>query len=234
MRTRSPRRFVHRAMFHSRRHFLGACSGVLTLFSGTGHAADEWMSTHPEEWTPADIQTILNRSSWVKGVYPELSPAWLHSLEKGGKRIVAADGIRDKRILTEFTVLVRWESGLPIRLARKSADLPAHYLLSVSQIPLAFITSMAGGAQPKDREALAQQMLQASSLQRAGKDPIPADHVAWTESDFEPRLTISFPRGDQPLEASDGAVTFSSQMGYLLLRASFPLRKMVYRGKLEL
>jgi len=234
MRTRSPRRFVHRAMFHSRRHFLGACSGVLTLFSGTGHAADEWMSTHPEEWTPADIQAILNRSSWVKGVYPELSPAWLHSLEKGGKRIVAAEGIRDKRTLTEFTVLVRWESGLPVRLARKSANLPEHYVLSVSRIPLDFIAAMAGTGQPKDREALGRQMLQTSSLQWGSIAPIPADQAAWTESDFEPRITISFPRGAQPPKASDRAVTFASQIGYLLLRVSFPLRKMIYRGKLEL
>jgi hypothetical protein len=221
-------------MFDSRRRFLCACSGALTLFSGTGHTADEWMSTHPEEWTPADIQAILNRSSWVKGVYPELSPAWLHSREKGGKRIVAAEGIRDKRTLTEFTVLVRWESGLPVRLARKSADFPAHNVLSISRIPLAFMAAMAGGAQPKDREALCRQMLETSSLQWGGKAAIPAEHAAWTEADFEPRVVISFPRGAQPLEASDGAVTFASQMGYLLLRVSFPLRKMVYRGKLEL
>jgi hypothetical protein len=221
-------------MFDSRRSFLCACSGVLTLFSGTGHTAGEWMSTHPEEWTPADIQAILNRSPWVKGVYPELSPAWLRSLEKRGKRIVAAEGIRDKRTLTEFTVLVRWESGLPVRLARKSADVPAHYVLSVSRIPLAFMAAMAGGAQPKDKEALSRQMLLTSSLQWGGEAPIPADHAAWTESEFEPRVVISFPRGAQPLAAPGGTVTFTSQMGLLLIRASFPLRKMVYRDKLEL
>src|ERR1039457_1074345 len=113
-------------MFDTRRHFLCACSGVLTLFSGTGHAADEWMSTHPEEWTPADIQAVLNRSSWVKGVYPELSPAWLHSREKGGKRIAAAEGIRDKRTLTEFTVLVGWGGGAaPTPAAGERARPPA-------------------------------------------------------------------------------------------------------------
>ena len=180
-----------------------------------------------------DIQAILNRSPWVKGVYPELSSAWLHSLEKGGKRIVAAEGIRDKRTLTEFTVTVRWESGLPVRLARKSADLPAHYVLSASRIPLAFMAAMAG-AQVKDRETLVRQMEQTSSLQWGREPPIPADHAAWTESDFEPRVVISFPRGGRPPAPSDGAVTFASQMGFLLLRASFPLRKMVYRGKLEL
>lgn len=225
-------------MLDTRRRFLCACSGVLTLFPTTGRAADSWMSTHPEEWTPEDVQAILNRSSWVRGVNPELSPAWLRSLEKSGKRVAVAEGVRDKRTLTEFTVLVRWESGLPVRLARKSTSAPeyaaAHYVLSVSRMPITFMAAMVGGAQAKDRLALAQQMLQSSSLQWGGKIPIPADRAEWAESDFEPRVIISFPQGSQPLESSDGVVTFVSQMGFLLLRASFPLRKMVYRGKLEL
>ncbi len=229
---------VHHAMLDTRRRFLCACSGVLTLFPTTGHAADAWMGTDPAQWVPADIQAILNRSSWVKGVNPELSPAWLRSLEKSGKRVAAAEGVRDKRTLTEFTVVVRWESGLPVRLARKSTPVPAyaaaHYVLSVSRMPIAFMAAMVGGAQAKDRLALAQQMLQSSSLQWGGKAPIPADHAEWTESDFEPRIMISFPQGRQPLESSDEVVTFVSQMGFLLLRASFPLKKMVYRGKLEL
>jgi hypothetical protein len=230
--------FVHHAMLDTRRRFLCACSGVLTLFPCTGHAADSWMGTDPAQWVPADIQAILHRSSWVKGVNPELSPTWLRSLEKSGKRVGAAEGVRDKRTLTEFTVVVRWESGLPVRLARKGTPVPeyaaAHYVLSVSRMPFAFMAAMVGGAQAKDRPALAQQMLQSSSLQWGGKAPIPADHAEWTESDFEPRIMISFPQGSQPLESSDGVVTFVSQMGFLLLRASFPLRKMVYRGKLEL
>ena len=225
-------------MLDSRRRFLCACSGVLTLFPTTGHAADAWMGTDPAQWVPADILAILNRSSWVKGVNPELSPAWLRSVEKSGKRVAAAEGVRDKRTLTEFTVLVRWESGLPVRLARKTTSVPeyaaAHYVLSVSRMPIAFMAAMVGGAQAKDRLALAQQMLQSSSLQWGGKTPVPADRAEWAESDFEPRVMISFPQGSQPLESSDGVVTFASQMGFLLLRASFPLKKMVYRGKLEL
>src|ERR1035441_2090968 len=177
-------------MFDSRRRFLCACSGVLTLFPGMGRAADSWMSTHPEEWTPEDVQAILNRSSWVKGVNPELSPAWLRSLEKSGKRVAVAEGVRDKRTLTEFTVLVRWESGLPVRLARKSTSAPEY--------------------------AAAHYVLRASSLQGGGKIPIPADRAEWAESDFEPRVMISFPQGSQPLESSDGVVTFVSQMGFLL------------------
>jgi hypothetical protein len=225
-------------MLDSRRRFLCACTGVLTLFPTTGHAADAWMGTDPAQWVPADILAILNRSSWVKGVNPELSPAWLRSVEKSGKRVAAAEGVRDKRTLTEFTVLVRWESGLPVRLARKSTLVPeyaaAHYVLSVSRMPIALMAAMAGGEQAKDRLALAKQMLQSSSLQCGGKTPVPADRAEWAESDFEPRVMISFPQGSQPLESSDGVVTFVSQMGFLLLRVSFPLRKMVYRGKLEL
>jgi hypothetical protein len=225
-------------MLDTRRRFLCACSGALTLLPIKGHAAEAWMEKNPTEWEPADIQAILSRSSWVKGVNPELSPAWLRSVEKSGKRVAAAEGVRDKRTLTEFTVVVRWESGLPVRLARKTTSVPeyaaAHYVLSVSRMPIAFMAAMAGGEQAKDRLALAKQMLQSSSLQWGGKTPVPADRAEWAESDFEPRVMISFPQGSQPLQSSDGVVTFVSQTGFLLLRASFPLKKMVYRGKLEL
>jgi hypothetical protein len=225
-------------MLDTRRRFLCACSGVLTLFPTTGHAADAWMEKNPEEWDPEDVQAILSRSSWVKGVNPELSPDWLRSIEKSGKPVTGAEGIRDKRILTEYRALVRWESGLPVRLARKIAKVPqyaeAHYVLSVSRMPMAFMAAMEGGAQAKDRGTIARQMLESSSLQREGKAPIPADYTEWTESDFETRIMIAFPRDRLPVEPSDGVVTFVSQMGFLLLRVSFPLRRMVYRGQLEL
>src|ERR1035438_7178256 len=106
-------------MLDSRRRFLSACSGAFTLFPIAGYAAEEWVRKNPAEWDPQDIQTILTKSSWVKSVSPELSPVWLRANQKSGKPVPAAEGIRDKRILTEFSVLVRWESGLPVRLARR-------------------------------------------------------------------------------------------------------------------
>ena len=225
-------------MFDSRRRFLRACAGACVLLPATGHAGDAWTQIDPSQWTPADTQTILERSPWVKGVNPELSPDWLRSLEKNTKLVPSAEGIRDKRILSELTVIVRWESGLPVRLARHSGTEPAyvpdHFVLSVSRVPTSFMAAMAGDSQSKDKALLAQQMLKSSSLTLGAKPPIPAEDAEWALSDFESRLMLSFPQGRQTVESSDGVATFACQMGFLLLRASFPLRRMIYRGKLAL
>jgi hypothetical protein len=229
-------------MTDTRRRFLGACAGVLTLSPGEGRAAEEWMRKDIAQWDPADVQAVLTKSSWVKGVNPELSPVWLRANEKSGKRVAAAEGIRDKRVLTEFNLLIRWESGLPVRLARKGVPLPeftaGHYALSVSRIPTSFIAATLGGPQagnaPPDNAKIARQMLQSSSLQTEGKAPFAADHAEWIESDFEPRILIAFPQAQQPFQSQDRVVTFVSQAGPLMLRAAFPLGKMVFHGKLEL
>jgi hypothetical protein len=105
-------------------------------------------------------------------------------------------------------------------------------------VPVSFITATAGrakaGSEVIDNNTIARGLLESSSLLAEGRDPLRADHAEWTESDFEPRIVIAFPRTRWPLESQDRMVTFTGQTGPLMLRVSFPLRKMVYRGKLEL
>jgi hypothetical protein len=45
---------------------------------------------------------------------------------------------------------------------------------------------------------------------------------------------ISFSPGEHPIRIEDGEVALVSQLGTLVLHAAFPLKEMVYRGKLEL
>jgi hypothetical protein len=228
-------------MFGSRRHFLLAASGVLSLLPATSRAAEGWMDKKPAEWDSDDIQTILTRSAWAKVVNPELTPASIRAGGKG-KRVTAAEGLRDKRTLTDFKVLVCWESGLPVRLARKanppSSDVAPHYVLSMSRMPIAFMSALVGGGkagkESADKAEIASQILKTSSIQREGKNPISADHTEWIDSEFEPRVVITFPQDRQTIEFSDRTVTFTAQIGSLVVRALFPLKDMVYRGNLEL
>ena len=228
-------------MFGSRRHFLLASTSVLVCLP-SGLDADTWMDKKPAEWDSEDIQTILSRSAWAKVTSPELTPSSLRSSEKKGKRVAAAEGLRDKRTLTDFKVLVCWESGLPVRLARKanspSGDAAPHYVLSMSRMPIAFMAALVGGGkagkESADKIEIANQILKTSSLQREGKNPIPADHAEWIDAEFEPRVVISFPQDRQTIEFSDRTVTFTAQIGTLVVRALFTLKDMVYRGNLEL
>ncbi len=228
-------------MFGSRRDFLLASTGVL-VYLPPGRAADTWMDKKPAEWDSDDIQTILSRSGWARVTSPELTPSSLRAGKKKGKRVAAAEGLSDKRTLTDFKVLICWESGLPVRLARKN-NAPAtvsapHYVLSMSRMPIAFMSALVGGGkagkEAADKQEIASQILKTSSLQREGKNPIHADSAEWVEGQFEPRVVISFPQDRQTIEFSDRTVTFTTQIGTLVIRALFPLKDMFYRGNLEL
>jgi hypothetical protein len=148
-------------------------------------------------------------------------------------------------VATEFRAVVRWESGLPVRLARKTASLPdkgvGQYMLSVSRLPLEFIEQSSGNGTIHrdqgaglDKTALAERVAKSSSLQRSGKDAIPANHAEWVESDFSPRVVIFFPLSEKPIQPEDREVDLVSQIGALVVRARFSLKEMVYRDRLEL
>jgi len=222
-----------------------ASSGVLAFFPPTGLAAIGWVDKKPTEWNPSDIQTILNRSPWTREAGLEFTPDAIDAGGgKTGRRATAVEGLRDKRTLTGFKVLVRWESGLPIRQARRptspASNDTAHYVLSISRVPMAFLAALSPGGQARPdatngpNEEDVARIAQFSSIQRDGQDPIPADHADWSASDFESRIMISFSKGRQPIELPDREVIFVSRIGDLIVRAPFILKEMVYRGELEL
>lgn len=227
----------------ARRRFLYASPFVFAAFSRTALADVKWAEKNPPEWSPRDIQKILNDSAWAKEVFLEVAPTAFAG-EKG-KKDPAADGIRDKRLLAGIKVMVRWESGLPIRLARKTAP-PSEagsprYTLSIVRLPIPLVAALSAGGQGRRPESqgttqadVASQMVGVSFLERDGKKPLAASDAVWVHSDFESRIEVSFSEIRQPIELADGAVTFKSQAGPLLVRARFPLEPMVYRGKLEL
>jgi hypothetical protein len=47
-------------------------------------------------------------------------------------------------------------------------------------------------------------------------------------------MMFLFPKGSQPIEASDKEVTFVTQMGPLGVKAKFALKDMMVKGQLEL
>ena len=212
----------------------------MVLFPRFGHASATWEDRNPWEWTPDDIQTVLNHSAWVREVSLEINPPVETPGRPRPKNSRPSHGLP-----TEFKAVVRWESGLPVRLARKTASLPdkgvGQYIVSISRLPLEFIEQSSGsgtihhdGGAGLDTSALAGRVAQSSSLRRDGKDPIPATHAEWVESDFSPRVVIFFPLTEKPILPEDHEVSVVSQIGALAVRAKFSLKEMVYRERLEL
>jgi hypothetical protein len=218
-------------MFCTRRSFLTS-SGLLPLLPSAALPAEAWLEKHPEQWTSQDVDKILNHSGWVREVMLAYMPS-------------AAPGSHKVETPSEFTSQVRWESALPIRLARKFIPGPAafpdkSYALSINNLPVAFLADSLGGVtgrlgQDDDRakQAIAAQLTQFAVLQRDGQESIRAARADWISADFKDSILVTFPAGKHPIQLSDRDVSFFSQIGVFVVRTTFSLRRMTYRGRLE-
>jgi len=191
-------------------------------------AAERWIGRKPLEWSPDDIQTVLNHSAWARQSPLGFDATGPKKSKEGGTW------------LSHFTLLVRWESGLPVRLARRAATLtdpaPDQYVLSVSRLPLRFIAEVSGQkeGEAETRVRVASELAKSTVIERPGKPSIHAVSAEWIDPGFSPRLSIAFPPHETPIGLADWEAIVVGHMGNLLFRANFPLKPMVYRGKLEL
>jgi hypothetical protein len=225
--------------FHTRRHFLGA-AGLLAGLSARAMADDSWTTAHPDEWTPHEIDTVLNHSPWVHEVVLGVPVSALARGRGKAGPIEQAAGVP-----SEFAALVRWESALPVRLARRLTAAPdggqTRYLLSISRLPLGFLGEALGrdpdrapSGEDQNRARVAAAALRTAVLQRTGKPPIRAAGTSWAEDAFSPRLLIEFRPGGELIQLADLTVTLVTQIDTVLLRAVFVPKKMRFRGRLEL
>jgi hypothetical protein len=224
-------------MIQTRRSFLSA-SGLLAVFQRSAFPAGPWSDKHPDEWTADDVDKVLNHSEWVHAVTLTYLPS--AARDKPNRRGEGRDTSSD------FTCQVRWESGLPIRLARRFTPGPTvthddSYVLTINNLPVAFLADSVGNisgrlGQNEDRvkDNITAELREYSLLQPEGKEPIHAVRADWVNGDFKSSVMVTFPASEHPIQLSDGQVIFSSQIDVFRLTAAFSLKRMTYRGKLEL
>jgi hypothetical protein len=109
-------------------------------------------------------------------------------------------------------------------------------VISVSRLPLPFLSAVLGltAEQAAARREIAAELAKSTVIERPGKDSIRAATAEWVESDFSPRVSIGFLTNERPIDVSEVEVAVAGRIGNLRFRANFPLKPMVYRGKLEL
>jgi hypothetical protein len=213
-----------------------AIPGLPLLLSRPAGAARPWLGRKPAEWTPADIQAILNESAWVRQV-----PL---GMERPASATSRGEGPQGTAPLN-YTIVVRWESGLPVRLARRNAALPekysGRYVLSVGRLPLGFIAGLSGKRPARGgldeaatRAEVVAQIGKTACLEPLGRDVIRAAAVEWVSDSLSAGILVSFTPPQRPIRLEDGEVTLSAQAGLLSIRARFSLKQMVYNGRLEL
>jgi hypothetical protein len=82
-------------------------------------------------------------------------------------------------------------------------------------------------------ERMSGRIRQATFLKRKGKSPSSPTHVVALPAGEALLLLVFFPR-TEALAITDKEVSFESSDGVIELKATFNLRKMLYRGRLEL
>ncbi len=152
----------------------------------------------------------------------------------GAEAMGGAAGGADAGSRPQMAALVRWESALPVRDARRLTGNPGDfYVISVSGIPAVHGRQQSNddGPSEEDRQKLVEQRLKDStSLERKGKDPITPEKI-----DRKPAaILFYFPRTAQPILPADKEVVFRTKLGPMEVRARFQLKDMMYQGKLAL
>jgi hypothetical protein len=66
------------------------------------------------------------------------------------------------------------------------------------------------------------------------KDPLKPERRETNAADKSSLLLFFFPRGEAPIAKEDNELVFATQFGPMEMKAMFPLKEMLYRGKLEL
>jgi hypothetical protein len=217
-----------------------ALLATLTVAAGIGATAaaskEFWDEKFPEDWSPAEIQRILNDSPWVQkaavnfnggpGGVPGFSRTGAYSpadqVRYSGGAAAASPGT--------FHALVRWASAKAMCAANKGTpDGASEFYM------LAMTGDFPDEAKPREDEAAtaaverAEMLRTYTKLERKGDSPIYLDHIqaiSGGEMYYFSRM--------EPIKASNKEITFSTKTGPLEFKAKFQLKDMLYRGKLEL
>jgi hypothetical protein len=203
-------------------------------------ASEFWNDKKAEDWTDAEIQEMLTRSPWAKeGAVSVFGGAGGSLLNRNGAMNRSGNMSSSGRQRTSTTqtqsgdapdlryrAIVRWQSALPIREALKQKSVPGmtdNYVLAVVG-DLAMADPDADEAQKESRLDM---MKQYTKLDRHG-GAIPLANI-----EPVPKMgTLFYFSRAEPIK--DGQVTFTTKMGPIEVKCKFPVKEMMYHGKLEL
>ncbi len=231
---------------------------AVALTSAIGFCAEFWNTKAPAEWSAKEVQQILTKSPWAKAATTEFNPRGMR--REGGEMRppegappmgegqggpgpgMGGPGGGGPMGPPEFNASVRWESALPVRDALKEKlprEFEGYYVIAVSGMPeMRRPRRQREGEQKADPEQMRKRMMErmkeSTTLVKKGKDPIKPERIE-TNSQGEASIYLFFfPRGDAPIALDDKELTFTTAFGPMEVKAVFPLKDMIYRGKLEL
>lgn len=209
-------------------------AGAVRLLAAT--VKPFWDDKFPEDWTKEQIDQLMNNSPWSQpaNIHFNGGPGGAGGFSYGGALSpgdrVQYEGAHAEKSPGVFHATVRWESAKPLCAAQKrTPDGASQFYM------LALTGDFPDEARPRPDEApdAAEERLDAlrsyTKLDRKGDSPIYLDHI----QSISGGEMYYFSRMD-PIKLSNKEITFVTKLGPLEFKAQFPLKDMVYRGKLEL
>jgi hypothetical protein len=222
-------------------------------------AADQaWTSKELPAWTEADAKEFLAASPWVKAIKPVLLPGLSEFQRREGGDMRAEGGGKSSGLdLSDMTglhpkdrqagktdldangiprsILVRWESAMPVRAAEikaKDEDAPdldgEDYAITVYDVPLK------GAMYNVDVKLLANTLKHNAELREDGKKDIKPSRVVIRQNGSAIATIIFFFPRSAHITMDQKRLEFVALVGRLYLAQYFYPADMLFQGKLEL
>lgn len=211
--------------FDRRRFLMRALGPGLTLSQASrifAGAVEFWNEKDPSTWSEEEIHLLITKSPWTREAVPGIKHT--DDPTSSGRSTGGRIGRQDR-------VYVRWESAQPILDALKaplSADFAGHYVLSVTNLPLAPLRRTPPGAQPAPDDTLAR-IQNGATLQVKDRDPAEAGIARRTHIGS---ILFGFSRDVLPLTPNDREIVFALDTEVLTLKTKFDGKDMIYHGKM--
>jgi hypothetical protein len=228
----------------SRRHLL--CVLILISFGATVLcAADFWVKKKYSEWTPTEVQKMLNDSPWAKAV--EIVVGNPRSLKGAGGGAGATSpgrggggggGMMSDANLPRETFVIRFNTALPMKQALARNRFQDDVLKSpeaaqfLSRQEPNYVISVVGSprrlpTEPTGLKELARLILKGREIQPANVDIDRGQGGA--------AVLYTFPKGDKPVTLEDDNAEFEAKFpSGLKISRRFKLKDLVFDGKLEM
>jgi hypothetical protein len=231
-------------MCSSQRNVLASLAAALILTGNTLSAAEpSWKNKPAAGWTEEEAFQILLSSPWVKS----LTPGVLHQQSEferrdggnmGMPRGLGYDGIGDeesafssRRVGEVPTLLLRWETALPVRAARKKAHMAEPPKLNADAYSLA-VYGVPGRLIKGDPLKLGKPLKGQAVLRRRGKKDVKPTRVEVFPSADGPIIVYQFPRTLE-ITRDDKRLDFVAVVGRLSFMQVFYTEDMQFEGILE-
>jgi hypothetical protein len=232
-------------------------TGLFTVVVVLAAADPSWKSKASPYWTEDDARQILNDSPWAKTTKAMVARLQTEDERREGgnmgqARGVGYDGIERQKNLSKlptslpdlfkidntappdqsFTLLLRWESALPIRMAELKSHVVEPPTLEGDGYSLA-VYGVPGKSFKGDPKSLGNPLKQQASLRREGKNDVKPSSVEVFQLGDGLVIVYLFPLSAE-ISHNDRSIEFEARIGRVGIVQFFNLDEMQFQGRLEL